>query len=100
MNSYNLKNSIIVVTGAAGQLGQSIVNQALDCGACIAALDISMENLQTVASKNAWTENVFLHEIDITKEDSIKNAYEGTIKKFGRIDYPFFCKRTEFWNFM
>tara|TARA_Y100000768_G_scaffold202305_1_gene152114 strand:- start:434 stop:1219 length:786 start_codon:yes stop_codon:yes gene_type:complete len=86
MNSYNLKNSIIVVTGAAGQLGQSIVNQALDCGACIAAMDISKENLQTVASKHAWTENVFLQEVDITKEDSIKNAYEGTIKKFGRID--------------
>ena len=60
MNSYNIKNSIIVVTGAAGQLGQSIINHALDCGACIAAMDISKENLQIVATKNAWTENVLL----------------------------------------
>ena len=75
MNKYKIENNVILVTGAAGQLGQSIVNNALKCNAKIACLDLSLENLEDASRKNSWTENVNLYKVDITKEHSISQIF-------------------------
>ena len=48
MNSYNINESVILVTGAAGQLGQSVVNQALESGASVICSDVSILLFSTV----------------------------------------------------
>ena len=86
MNKYKIENNVILVTGAAGQLGQSIVNNALKCNAKIACLDLSLENLEDAARKNSWTKNVNLYKVDITKERSISKIFIKILNDFGKID--------------
>lgn len=86
MNSYNINESVILVTGAAGQLGQSVVNQALESGASVICSDVSMENLKDASNENAWNSQTMLIEIDITNKESIQQALNSAILKFGKVD--------------
>ena len=87
MNKYNIKNSIILITGAAGQLGQAIVNYSLNSGAKLICLDISSDALQKAANKNSWDpDNIILIEADISNEKSIIDAIEQGVNKFGVIN--------------
>ena len=86
MNKYKIENNVILVTGAAGQLGQSIVNNALKCDAKVACLDLSLESLEDASRKNSWTENVNLYKVDITKEHSISKIFIKILNDFGKID--------------
>ena len=56
MNNYNLSNQVILVTGAAGYLGQEIVSQLLKLRARVICADTSLKKLREVSTKNNWGE--------------------------------------------
>jgi len=49
---FNLSNEVVLVTGAAGQLGSSIVNGLIDSSAKVIATDTTLELLRK--SANCW----------------------------------------------
>ncbi len=77
-----LKNQIAIVTGSSGTLGQRFCKLLSANGAEVIAVD-------KVKAKNGTFddyENIFFVKCDITKEKSVKNLVDTTIRKFGKID--------------
>ncbi len=75
----------IVVTGAAGGVGQQLVLQLLDKGATVAATDISEERLAETA-KLANSDKLSTHVCDITKKESVEALLQEVLKKHKHVD--------------
>jgi NAD(P)-dependent dehydrogenase (short-subunit alcohol dehydrogenase family) len=86
MNNYKINESVIFVTGSAGQLGQAIVKSALESGAKVICTDISIDNLKKISNDNDWGENAMLLQVDITNKESIEIAFNKALEKFGKVD--------------
>ncbi|MDD5146105.1 MAG: SDR family NAD(P)-dependent oxidoreductase, partial [Candidatus Pacebacteria bacterium] len=90
MNNYleslfQLKNKIVVVTGAAGQLGAEFVRGFLKAGAKVAAFDINLKNPKG-SLKNIQSKDLILVKVDITHKDSLKKGLARVISCFGDPD--------------
>lgn len=85
-NSYDIKDMVILITGAAGQLGQATVNAGIALGAKFICWDLSQTALITASVKNNWGDKVFLSATDITNSTSVKNAFQEGFEKFGGVD--------------
>jgi len=82
MNS--LKNKNIIVTGASGGIGNSIVKRLNDNGANILATGTKSEKLENLKSK---FESISVLKFDISKTDKIEEFIEeATSKLGGRLD--------------
>ncbi|HEY0819420.1 MAG TPA: SDR family oxidoreductase [Rhizobacter sp.] len=74
----------IVITGAAGALGQAVVRRFLaPAGHRLALLDHDGERLRSVFGTHP---NVVLHAVDITSADSVSEAIAQVLQAHGRID--------------
>lgn len=83
MSTFNDK--VVVVTGAAGGLGQSIVAHFRDAGAKVGLIDYSDELLQK-AFPNSDPEKEILVSCDLTNRDSTQAAFDNILSRFGAID--------------
>ena len=54
MNNYDIEGSVILITGASGQLGQSLVNAALKAKAKVICLDLSLATLKSEFKNGAF----------------------------------------------
>ena len=82
--TFDKKN--IIVTGAAGQLGETIVNQILKSGGNVIAIDISTQKLKKISRKNNWPKNkVLCLKVDISKAKEVLKKFSYAEKKFGKI---------------
>jgi len=86
MNRYDIKDSVILITGAAGQLGQATINAAIASGAKLVCLDLCLDTLTEVSQKNGWGDNVLLCSADITNERDVKRALNFGLERFEVID--------------
>jgi len=86
MIKYNIQDHVIVITGAAGQLGQAIVSRAISLGAKVACLDTSLENLEKISISNGWGDSVLLFQSDITNKESIELTFNQIVNKYNKID--------------
>ncbi|MDG2107481.1 MAG: SDR family oxidoreductase [Woeseiaceae bacterium] len=86
MNRYDIKDLVILITGAAGQLGQSTINAAIVSGAKVVCLDLCKDALTEASKKNDWNDNAFLCSADITNQKDIKEALNLGLEHFGKID--------------
>jgi len=77
----NLKDKIILITGAAQGLGVATAEVLSNEGAVVIAADIKEEQLKHISGKVADT-----IVMDVTDEQSIKKSVEKIIKKYGQID--------------
>lgn len=82
LNSYNLKNKTIVLTGANGQLGQSLAGALLSQGAFVYLTDLHNEiNKDSEAFLNKKYDSKYEYvKMDITSESSIKDAMDKMAK--------------------
>jgi NAD(P)-dependent dehydrogenase (short-subunit alcohol dehydrogenase family) len=71
------------VTGASKGLGLSLVNQLLNKGFNVAATSRSITDLTKVVGEHP---NFLPLSVNIKAEDSVANAIDQTISRFGRID--------------
>jgi NAD(P)-dependent dehydrogenase (short-subunit alcohol dehydrogenase family) len=84
-----MKDKVIIVTGGSGLLGREMVSRLLKEGAIVVNLDLNTNDLTSQ----------FI-ECDLTNDESIYNAVDEVIGKYGRIDglvnnaYP----RTKDWG--
>jgi NAD(P)-dependent dehydrogenase (short-subunit alcohol dehydrogenase family) len=78
---------VILVFGAAGNLGQATVNSFLAEGNYVACVDRKMGRLkelypQSVESKK----HIFIDSIDSTNLEDVEKVVDAVVKRFGRID--------------
>lgn len=89
----DLKDKVIIVTGANGLIGREIAKELLDWDARVVYADISADNLSLPDGSSAY-------KLDLTNNASIDNLVKFTLDKYGRIDglinaaYP----RTKDWG--
>ena len=76
----NLENKKIIVTGATGGIGNSIVERLSDAGAKILATGTRLEKLEELKSK---FKNTDILKFDISKGDEIEEFIENATKQLG-----------------
>ena len=76
----NLENKKIIITGATGGIGNSIVKRLSDAGAKILATGTRLEKLEELKSK---FKNTNILKFDISKSDEIEEFIENAIKQLG-----------------
>ena len=92
MNNLLVGESILVV-GAGGLLGVKVIKGALDQGAKVIALDLSLKNLQDNLSKEGidlTSSNIVCSSLDITCADEVINLFKSDIEITGAVNctYP------------
>jgi len=78
MNS--LKNKNIIVTGASGGIGNSIVQKLDECGANVLATGTKIEKLEELKSK---FNNIKILKFDISQHDKIEEFIENSTSELG-----------------
>ena len=76
----NLKNKNIIVTGASGGIGNSIVKKLIDSGANILASGTKIEKLKELQSR---FEKIKIMNFDISKSEKIEEFIEEATKNLG-----------------
>ena len=72
--NFNLKDKVILVTGANGQLGLSLVKHLMDEKAKVIATDCKLDKIKILIKKEKWHNNLLLVKCDLTKENDIKTS--------------------------
>ena len=79
----DLENKKIIVTGASGGIGNSIVEKLNECGANILASGTRVEKLEELKSK---FKNVKILKFDISQNEKIEEFIENASKELGGLD--------------
>ncbi len=80
-----IKNKVILVTGACGRIGTSIVEEFINNGNFLILMDQNEERLCKL-SKNYSKENHLIYQGDIVNKNDLDNCIQKSFKSFGRID--------------
>ncbi len=72
------------ITGASTGLGRCIAEAALNAGDNVVAASIDPENMQDY--KGRFGDRVFVLDLDISKQDKVKEAVHAAVNNFGQID--------------
>lgn len=78
-----MKN-VVIVTGANNGIGLYMTKTLLDDGYCIAALDISDENL--VPLQSTYSEQLLVYICDVTDNVRVKDTVSSIVEKWGQVD--------------
>ncbi len=79
----DLKDKKIIVTGASGGIGNSIVNKLYQCGASILASGTKMEKLEQLKSK---FEKIKILKFDISQSEKIEEFIDNASTELGGLD--------------
>lgn len=80
----DFSSKTVLVTGAAGNLGQAVATLFFECGANLVLLGRQREKLDVLYQGN--TEQRLLLAVDLLDQDAVQAAIEAAEKQFGRID--------------
>ena len=79
----DLENKKIIVTGASGGIGNSIVEKLNECGAYILASGTRVEKLEELKNK---FKNVKILKFDISQNEKVEEFIENASKELGGLD--------------
>jgi NAD(P)-dependent dehydrogenase (short-subunit alcohol dehydrogenase family) len=85
---FSLKDKIIVITGAAGLLGERHAEAVTAYGGTPVLLDLSQTSVDVLAEKlnKQYKTNAIGFSIDITNESRVESVSNEILSKFGKID--------------
>lgn len=87
---YNLKNKVVIVTGAASGIGMASAMAFAKVGATVIVADVQVAKGEEVVSKILSEDGkAFFIKCNVEDELDIKNMVTSTTKKFGHLDYAF-----------
>lgn len=86
--SYELKNRIILLTGATGHLGKTMAHQILSSGAKLIITSRSENNLKIFLSKikKTYKKNCYAVCVDFTQDNQVNNLINKIKKKYKYIN--------------
>lgn len=83
----DMTNTIVMVTGAAGNLGGAVAHIFDEAGADLALLDRRSDRLKKVCGKIATDpRHLLIGSIDMTNPDDVRRGVDQTLDRFGRVD--------------
>jgi 2-deoxy-D-gluconate 3-dehydrogenase len=89
-NPVSIKDKVILLTGALGQIGQTISRSFLAQGARMVLADINLsarEEFSLILEEMGISKSNFIfQELDITREDSCGECVRQAVHHFGKID--------------
>jgi NAD(P)-dependent dehydrogenase (short-subunit alcohol dehydrogenase family) len=86
----SLKGKVALITGGASGIGLGTAKRLAEMGARISILDINEKNgAKAVGEIESLSGEAVFFKCDVTSASDCKNAVEGTIKEFGKIDILF-----------
>ena len=80
-----LKEKVVIITGAAGGIGQASAIRFAEEGAYVVVADFA-DGGETVKAVEGKGSKAIYVQVDVTNPDSVKNMVEKTMTAFGRID--------------
>jgi len=80
------KNKTVVITGATGGLGETVVRHFMNKNARVAAIGRNMSGLETLRQKYNKDAAPEIFAADITREDEVAAVFETIKQKSGHID--------------
>ena len=84
---FNIKDKVVVITGASGYLFNSVANNLLQNGCKVAYLDKDISKTKLYLSKNSrFKSRAIALEIDVTKKKEFSKCLEIIEKKLGTVD--------------
>jgi len=84
----DMKNKVVMVTGSSSGLGRATALAFAKEGASVVInsdINVSGGNEVVAEIKNNGGKAIYI-QADVTKEDDVKNLFDTTIQKFGRLD--------------
>jgi 2-deoxy-D-gluconate 3-dehydrogenase len=88
-NEFELSDRVIVLTGAAGQIGSEVADAFATYGATVVLTDVRpqqhMERIALKLQKFHGGRSLGLH-LDVTSDESVESAFEAIDAEFGRVD--------------
>jgi NAD(P)-dependent dehydrogenase (short-subunit alcohol dehydrogenase family) len=84
LQTYTLKNKVIIVTGGAGAIGRCFVKGITERGGIAIAADINLDAAKSLEQDHSG--NVEAAYLDITNKDSILTLIADIKQRYGRID--------------
>jgi NAD(P)-dependent dehydrogenase (short-subunit alcohol dehydrogenase family) len=83
---FDLKEKVIVLTGAAGLLGREYADILSEAGADVVLVDIKDTMDQEVELKHKYNTNPTSLMLDVSKEEDVKTMVGFLVIKYGKID--------------
>ena len=84
---FDFAHRVVLITGAAGNLGHAVVDAFRLAGARLTLVDRSPDRLPQMFPALADSpEYFFAHSVDVTDAGAVEAAVAETLKRFGRID--------------
>jgi NAD(P)-dependent dehydrogenase (short-subunit alcohol dehydrogenase family) len=84
---FDFSDRVVIVTGAAGNLGNAVAQAFLAAGARLVLVDHSPDRLPRLFPELAESPDHFLAtSIDLTDDDAVKEMITKVLKRLGRID--------------
>lgn len=80
---YDLKEKIVVVTGASSGIGKALAEEALSRGAKVAVCARSIDKLKSLFKES---DRLFCYKADVSVEADCKAFMDAVIKRFGGVD--------------
>jgi NAD(P)-dependent dehydrogenase (short-subunit alcohol dehydrogenase family) len=85
MASYDVRDKVVFITGAARGIGAETARQVVAKGAKVALVGLEPELLEQRANE-LGAANAAWFEADVTDVDALRRAADGTLERFGGID--------------
>lgn len=82
--SFSLEKKVAVVTGGASGIGAAIAKMFSEKGASVAILDLRQLDLKSLS--DTYGDKAISLSVDVTNPDSVADAFDQVIQKFGTID--------------
>ena len=88
MAKYNLKDKVVIITGASQGLGEQFAYGFAEAGACVVLAARRKELLDKIAKKisDEYGVKTLVVKTDVAKEEDIINLVNQTVDEFGTVD--------------
>jgi NAD(P)-dependent dehydrogenase (short-subunit alcohol dehydrogenase family) len=84
---FDFSDRVVIVTGAAGNLGSAVARAFQAAGAKLVLVDRAADRLPRLFPDLVDSPNHFLAtSVDLTNADAMEKMVDGTIKRLGRVD--------------
>ena len=83
---YSLKDQVAIITGGARGIGKGICEVFCKAGATVALWDVLDSGIETTNKISSDGGSIFFQKVDVTETQSVSNAVEEIISRFGKID--------------
>ena len=86
MKSSDMTGQVVMISGATGQIGQSLVSAVLERGGKVLGIDVCMKNIDKIIDSQKWSQScIHMIEVDIRKRIEVNDAFLEGMEKFGKI---------------